>query len=140
MSGCEGLHCAGCRDGAGKAVLVGGGILAVEWVASHAWEVLAVTAACGALAVSAVVALMRWGDRREARHMAEHPLLVTRAESASVTTTVTPQVSRGASVPAIENHYHIHLDPADREGARIIRTALPGMAGEATAAMGEAAG
>ncbi len=70
-------HCPGCGDGDGAAVVIGGGILAgiiaVEWVASHAWEVLAVTAACGALAVAAVAALIRWGDRREARHAIEHP-------------------------------------------------------------------
>jgi hypothetical protein len=78
VSSCEGLHCPGCQGGGGKAVAVGGGIvavvLAVEWVAAHAWEVLAVTTVCGALAVAAVVALMRWADRRKARHAARAPV------------------------------------------------------------------
>ena len=133
MSG-YGSHWSPC-NGAGdaKAILAGGsllvGALAVEWVASHAVEVLAVTAACGALAVAAVVALMRWGDRRERRHMAERPFLVSRMEPATLTATVIPQVSQGTQPPAIETHYHIHLDPADREAVRVIRTALPGLSG-----------
>jgi NADH:ubiquinone oxidoreductase subunit 6 (subunit J) len=99
-------------------------MLAVEWVAAHAVEVLAVTALCGAVAVAAVVALMRWGDRRERRHMSERPFLVSRTV-ADLTATVIPQVTQGTPAPAIENHYHIHLDPADREAARLIRQALP---------------
>lgn len=134
MSG-YGFHWGPCRGGGdAKAILVGGALLAcafaVEWVASHAWEVLAVTAACGALAVAAVVALMRWGDRREARHMAERPFLVTRPAPATLTATVIPQVRQGAAPSAIQNHIHFHFDPADREALRVIRTALPGMAGD----------
>jgi hypothetical protein len=133
MSG-YGYHWSRCNgDGDARAILVGGGLLAcaiaVEWVASHAVEVLAVTTACGALAVAAVVALMRWGDRRERRHAIEHPFLTSRPGSATLTATATPQVTRGTQPPAIETHYHIHLDPADREAARIIRTALPGLSG-----------
>ena len=48
----------------------------------------------------------------------------------ALTATVTPQVTQGTTPPAIVNNYHIHFDPADREAARIIRTALPGIAGE----------
>lgn len=132
MSG-YGYHWSKCQGGGTNAVLAGGGlvvgVVAIEWVATNAVAILAVTAACGALAVAAVVALMRWGDRRERRHMAERPFLVSRPEPAILTATVIPQVSQGTQAPAIENHYHIHFDPADREAARIIRTALPGLSG-----------
>lgn len=94
-----GYHLSPCRSGGdAKAILAGGGLLtgmlAVEWVAAHAVEVLAVTALCGAAAVAAVVALMRWGDRRERRHMAERPFLVSRGEPATLTATVMPQVTQ----------------------------------------------
>jgi hypothetical protein len=101
-------------------VLVSGGVLAgvlaAEWVAAHAWEVLTVTAACGTLAVAAVVALMRWGDRREARHALERPFLIMRP--APVTATVTRQVTQGTA-PAIEQHVHYHLG-GGRETAPVI--------------------
>jgi hypothetical protein len=47
------------------------------WVAGHIIEVAIVSAVCGALAVAAVVGLMRWQDRRQA---AIGPLMVTRAD------------------------------------------------------------
>ena len=113
----------------GAAALAAAEVLA--WVASHAWEILIITAVCGALAVAAVIALMRWGDRREARHAIEHPFLVTRGEPLpTVTATVTPQAIQGA-LPAIVNNYYIRIDPGSQEAARIIRTAIPGMAGDA---------
>lgn len=129
-----GYHLSPCRGaGDAKAILAGGGLLlgalALEWVASHAVEILAVTAASGALAVAAVVALMRWGDRRERRHMAERPFLTSRAGPATLTAAVIPQISQGTPTPALEQHVHFHFDPADREAARIIRTALPGLSG-----------
>jgi hypothetical protein len=133
-----GYHWSRCSgDGDAKVILAGGGLLAgaiaVGWVASHAVAVLAVTAACGALAVAAVVALMRWGDRRERRHAAEHPFLVTRPVPAALTATVIPQVSRATAAPALEQHvhYHVHVGEGDREGARIIASALPGTSGDA---------
>lgn len=129
-----GYHWSACRSGGdAKAILAGSsllvGALAVEWVAAHAVEVLAVTALCGAAAVAAVVALMRWGDRRERRHMAERPFLTSRPAPATLTATVIPQVSQPAQAPALEQHVHFHFDPADHEAARIIRTALPGLSG-----------
>lgn len=133
-----GFHWTPCRRGGdAKAILAGGGLLAaavaIEWVASHAWEILAVTAACGALAVSAVVALMRWGDRREARHMAEHPFLISRPAPATLTATVIPQVSQPQrpAIPqvAIFNFYGAGSTMA----ARVIRQQLPGTPGDATA-------
>jgi hypothetical protein len=136
VSRCEGLHCRGCRDGgSGKAVLAGGGIvagvLAAEWVAAHAWEVLAVTAVCGALAVAAVVALLRWAQRRDARHAAGMPFLTVR----EVPGTGTPVTGSGtrAPIPGTSaeqlalgfRELHIHLDgQPTAEQAEVIRQAL----------------
>ena len=69
---CSGLHCAGCGGGGGgAAVVVLAAVEGVEWIAAHLVEVIAVSATCGALAVAAMVALMKWADRRDARHTAE---------------------------------------------------------------------
>lgn len=126
MSG-YGYHWSPCPgSGDGKAIVAGGGLLAgllaVEWVAAHAWEVLAVTAACVALAVTAVVALMRWTDRRSAAFGAA---LAARREHLALTATVIPQARQSAERPAIQNHVHFHFGPADREAVRVIRQALP---------------
>lgn len=136
MTRCEGLHCSGCGDsGHGGLVLAGGGILmamlAAEWVAAHAWEVIAVTAVCGALAVAAVVALVRWASRRDARHANERPFLTVREVSIPVVESAPP----GSEIPAPGfdgerpalgfRDLHIHLAALDGdEQARIIRTAL----------------
>ena len=128
---CAGLHCSGCAGGISVPPVAFAAIFGFAWVAAHVIEVAAVSAACGVLSVAAVVALMRWADRREARRVAMGPLMVTRAMAAPVVTArVIPQVSQGTAPPAIENHYHVHFDPADREAAAIIRQALPGMAGD----------
>jgi hypothetical protein len=115
---CPGLHCPGCGDGSGQPVLYGGGalaaVLAAEWVTAHAWEVLAVTAACGALAVAAVVALMRWGDRRAARHAIEHPFLITARPVPEITRAGRPYLeasARAAIGPAREVHLHLNVMP-----------------------------
>lgn len=131
MSGCEGLHCPGCGHGGhGGLVVIGGGIVAAalagEWVASHLWELLAVTAVCGALAVAAVAALMRWGDRREARHAAARPFLAMRAVPEIGTRVPAPVASAGP--PALgyrDVHIHLHGVPA-AEQAAVIRQALNG--------------
>jgi hypothetical protein len=122
-------------DGFAKPVLIGAGslgaLLVVEWVASHAVEVLAVTAACGALAVAAVVALMRWGDRREARHAIEHPFLTVRPAPATLTATVIPQVSQPER-PAIPQVVNFNFyGTGSTMAARAIRQAIPGQAGDA---------
>ncbi len=85
-----------------------------------------------ALAVSLLIWRLRGVSVRKARYDAAYTAAFDRyRESRTVTATVTPpQVSQGTRAPAIENHYHIHFDPADREAARIIRTVLPGMTGE----------
>ena len=104
-------------------------IFGLAWVAGHLAEVIVVSVTCGVLSVAVVVALMRWTERREARHAIGHPFLITRAEVVPVVAArVIPQVTGGTS--AIENHYHTHFDPADREAAAIIRAALPGTAGD----------
>lgn len=129
MSG-YGYHWSKCQGGGdAKAILAGGGllagILAVEWVAAHAWEVLAVTAACGALAVAAVVALMRWGDRRERRHAIERPFLVTRPAPATLTATVIPQVTQPER-PAIPQVVNFNFyGTGSTMAARVIRQAIP---------------
>ncbi len=128
---CSGLHCGGCGAGSAAPVVALTVFLGADWVAEHIIEVAVVSATCGVLAVAAVVALMRWADRRDARLAARGPLLITRgAPARALTATVTPQVTQ-ATPPAITNNYYIRIDPADREAARIIRTALPGMAGDA---------
>jgi hypothetical protein len=125
LSACNGLHCSGCAAGSAAPVAAFAAFFGGAWVAAHLVEVAIVSAACGVLAVAAVAALMRWADRRDARHAARYPLMVTREAPPTLTVTVTPQVSPGTSSAAIEQHIHFHFDPADREAARIIRTALP---------------
>ena len=46
-------------------------VYGLAWVAEHLIEVIAVSAACGVLAVAAVVVLMRWADRSDARRAAQ---------------------------------------------------------------------
>ena len=128
---CSGLHCGGCAGGMAVPVVPLVAFLGLAWVAEHLIEVAVVSASCGVLAVAAVVALMRWADRRDARLAARGPLMVTRAPAPTLTATVIPQVSRGTVPPAIVNNYYIRIDPASREAARIIRQSLPGMAGDA---------
>jgi hypothetical protein len=101
----------------------------LDWLVMHIIEVAATSAACGVLAVVAVAALMRWADRRDARHAAARPLWSAR-KAPAVTSAAAPRVT-ASPVPAIENHYHIHLpDVGEQAAARIIRQALPGTAGE----------
>jgi hypothetical protein len=115
---CPGLHCAGCAGGGAVAPV---GTLAaafgLAWVAEHLVEVIAVSATCGVLAVAAVVALMRWTDRREAGFAAA---LAERRERQALTATATPQVTRGTTPPAIEYHVHHHYYADSREPARVI--------------------
>jgi hypothetical protein len=90
----------------------------LAWVAEHIVEVAIVSAVSGALAVAAVVALMRWTERREGRHAAARPLLIAREAPAAVAP---------AARPAITGGLHLHLDgmPSSRQAAGI-REALEG--------------
>jgi hypothetical protein len=111
----------------------------LAWVAEHIIEVAIVSGVCGVLAVAAVVALMRWQDRRQA---ARGPLMTYRAEPAGISrppadpgplsSTAPGQIRLRPAPPAIEQHVHFHFDPADHEALRVIRSALPGTAGDAT--------
>jgi len=132
---CPGLHCPGCGDGDGVIVCLFCGLAAVaaaglaEWVFARVWWILGATAVAFAIAVHIVWRLFRWAERRDARHAAERPFLITR-EAPAATAMVTPQVTR-TTPPAIVNNYYIRIDPASREAAAIIRTALPGKTGDA---------
>jgi hypothetical protein len=129
MSSCPGLHCPGCGDSGGSAkviLIIGAAAVAVEvleWIAAHALELMAITAACVALAVAAVAALFRWAARRDARHAVERPFLTAREVTAVVSA---PR--RELAAPAL--HLHFHGLPADEQAA-IIRTAVAGQPGDA---------
>lgn len=91
------------------------------------WQVLAaviVAAACGLLAVIGAFTVARRIERHDERRWQQRH---AREVPAAVTATVIPQAP---APPAIVNNYYIRFGPADREAARIIRTALPGDAGE----------
>jgi hypothetical protein len=121
---CSGLHCAGCGGGAGVPLVALAALEGFTWVAAHVIEVAAVSLACGVLSVAAVVALMRWQDRRQAAFAARGPLLVTRAGAAPL-----PPARQRAALPPVVNNYFYVADPA--MAARVIRTAIPGQAGDA---------
>jgi hypothetical protein len=121
----------------------------IEWVLARIWWIAGSAAIIAALAVAAVIPLMRWAERRDSRRL---PLWTVRDAPASVTATVIPQavpaVQRpelAGSVPAIEHNYGPVLKFYGAEGeaqaARVIRqalmgeparayTAIPGDAGE----------
>jgi hypothetical protein len=122
---CSGIHCAGCGSGAAVPLVA---LLALEggaWVAAHLAAVAAVSAACGVLAVAAVVRLMAWQDRRQAAFAARGPLLITRPDAAPLP----PARQHAALPPPVVNNYFYVADPA--VAARVIRTAIPGPAGDA---------
>lgn len=122
---CSGLHCAGCAGGMAVPVLPAIACLGAAWVAEHLVEVAIVSAACGTLAVAVVIALMRWCDRRERRHMAGRPLLVTRPAPATLTATVIPQVSQPER-PAIPQVVNFNFyGTGGTMAARVIRQAIP---------------
>ena len=112
---CSGLHCAGCGAGAAVPPVALVGLLGLTWVAEHLIEVAVVSAACGVLSVAAVVALMRWQDRRQAAFAARGPLLLTRADAAPL------PPARRRELPQAVNIY-----VADNvAAAHVIRQALP---------------
>src|SRR5690348_16421593 len=112
---CSGIHCAGCGAGAAVPAVALAGLLGFTWVAEHLIEVAAVSAACGVLAVAAVVRLMRWQDRRQAAFAARGPLLITRADAAPL-----PPAAR-RELPQVVNIYFADNATA----ARVARQALP---------------
>ena len=142
---CSGLHCSACAGGATVPVVPLAALLGIEWVAEHIIEVAVVCATCGALAVAAVVALMKWCGRREARRAAVRLFWTVRAGTAIAPAAIAPAAAgepaaadeappaaRGAIAAAPAIHFHFHVATAD-ERAAIIRQALPGHAGDETA-------
>ena len=121
---CPGLHCAGCGAGAGVPPLALAAVFGLAWVAEHLVEVIAVSAACGVLAVAAVVVLMRWAGRRDARRAAEWQFRYVR----EVPRSGTRVPISGTQRPALGfRDLHIHLDGApSAEQAAVIRQALNG--------------
>jgi hypothetical protein len=120
---CSGIHCAGCGGGVSVPVIALVALEGFTWVAAHVIEVAVVAAACGALSVAAVVALMRWSDRRDARHAAAGTLLVTRVPAA---------FPAAGARPAIGPVYNFNFyGPAGDTHAAIIRKAITGPPGDA---------
>jgi len=94
------------------------------WVAEHIIEVAIVSGTCGALAVAAVVWLMRLGERRDARHRAAASIWTVR-EAPPIPQVLAESVT-SAERPALGfRDLHIHLDgvPATEQAA-VIRQAL----------------
>lgn len=124
---CSGLHCAGCAGGGFALPVVP--LIAVYglvWVAEHIIEVAIVSGVCGALAVAALVALMRWSDRMDARRAATWQLLRARSapEVVTVTAEALPRLERGTL--GFRDLY-IHLDGhPSAEQAAVIRRAISG--------------
>jgi hypothetical protein len=118
---CPGLHCACCSGGSAVPVMILAGALGVDWILTHLAEVAAVAVACGALAVAASVALLRWADRRDSRRA---QLWAVR-EVAGIGTAVPISASERPAI--VYRDLHIHLDgiPAS-EQADVIRRALGG--------------
>jgi len=100
--------------------------LGVDWVVTHLVEVAIVSGTCGALAVAAVVALMRWCDRRQVRRAASRSLWSVCSEP--VTGTRVPYSVTSAERPALGfRDLHIHLDGVPvADQAAVIRQALNG--------------
>ena len=88
---------------------------------------------CGVLAVAGVVALMKWSDRRDARHAAQGSLWIAREAIVSARPVSWPQALQAPAPPAIVNHYgpqfHIYGRDGEEAAARMIRQALTGPAG-----------
>jgi hypothetical protein len=133
---CSGLHCAGCAGGVTLPVAPLVMAFGLAWIAEHIYEVIAVCGTCGALAVLIVVALVRWGERQDARRAQIWAARKAALAPAPVTATVVPQI-RWPDQPAIENHYHgpqfhFHGSDAEAQMARAIRAVLPGQSGAIT--------
>ena len=121
---CPGVHCAGCLGGAAVPVVPLLGFCGAAWVAEHVIEVAIVCGVSGALAVAAVVALMRWANRRDERQRGAASIWtvrevppITHARAESVTSAARPALE----APAV--HLHFHGMP-DTEHAAVIRQAL----------------
>jgi hypothetical protein len=135
---CPGLHCPGCSSGQSAGVLaaVVGAVWVADqlcqWVAEHIWEIGGTVAACFLLAVAASMALGSWADHRGARFAQRHGIR-SRADVIQVEPVRAVVVDRGPEHPAIAPAIIVNFYGADSGdlAARVIRTALPGYAGDA---------
>jgi hypothetical protein len=135
---CPGLHCPGCSGGQSLGVLaaaVGLAVLAdetVQWVAERIWWIGGTVAACFVLATAASMWLERLSDARCAR-FAEQRGIASRADvdelnPAGVAWLLRHEQQRPAIGPVV--NFNFYGVPAD-ERAAVIRTAIPGTAGDA---------
>lgn len=121
---CAGLHCSGCAGGVTVPPVAFAVLYGFAWVLDHLLEVAVVSAACGALAVAAVVALMRWGSRRDERQRAAASIWTVRTEvidSGAQRAAVGP--AGRAALPFRDVHIHLDGQPT-AEQAEVIRRAL----------------
>lgn len=123
---CSGLHCAGCAGGAAVPVVPLLGFCGAAWVAEHLIEVAITCGVSGALAVAAVVALMRLGNRRDDRQRAAASIWIAR--EAPPITHVRAESVTSAERPALGfRDLHVHLDgQPTAEQAEVIRRAVGG--------------
>ena len=121
---CSGIHCPACAGGAAVPPVALAALLGLPWVVEHVVEVAVTSAVCGALAAAAVVALMRWQDRRQAARAAQASVWTVRAEA--VTGTRVPDPLEQAAPPALGfRDLHLHFDASTTpEQAEVIRRAL----------------
>lgn len=128
---CSGLHCSGCGVGAGVPPIAFVAAFGVAWVAEHLVIVAATSAVCGALAVAAVVALMRWQDRRQAAFAAQASIWTAREirtgrsdlPAGNPVSGLTDSVRPAIGPAAVHLHFH---GLGDDERAEVIRRAIGG--------------
>ncbi len=106
-------------------VLLAIGSGAASAVASALAVILIVVAVVLVLAVTVVVVVL-W---RRTSAPAWTPVPAVREDRRTLTATAAPQVTQATAPPVIQNHLHIHVADA-AQAAALIRTALPGTAGE----------
>ena len=136
---CPGLHCPGCTGGQSLgvlAVVVGAVVVADQvsaWVAERIWWIGGTAFACLALAVAATMWLERLSDARCAG-FAERRGIASRADvdqltPAGVAYLLRREQERPAVGPAVVNfNFYAAASP---EQAGVIRTVIPGQAGDA---------
>jgi len=123
---CPGLHCACYAGGITVPMVPIAAAFGVAWIIEHLVEVAIVCGTCGALAVAASIALLRWADRRDDRRLAAWRPLHARAVPAVVKVDATPIAFSLGDRPALGiRDLHIHIDgmPTPEQGA-VIRQAL----------------
>ena len=136
---CPGLHCPGCTGGQSLGILAG--VIAaawiadetLQWVADRIWWIGGTLAVCFVLATAASMWLERLSDARCAG-FAERRGIASRADvdqltPAGVAWLLRHEQERAAVGPAVVNFNF--YGAASPEPARVIRTVIPGTAGDA---------